>query len=104
MKLDVEGAELNALPSLVESGVFENVQQIGIEMHTGSLNVIRKRALKLFNTLLATFKTLQEKHGFRLIAYNANGCMGKKYCYTNTYHTYHDLVFYKPVIKDPFHR
>ena len=99
----MEGAELNAMPSLVSSGILNNIQQIGMEMHTGKMHVARKKALKLFNGLLKGFKAIQEDYGFRLIAYNANGCMAKKYCYTNTYHPYHDLVFYKPVKNDPFH-
>ena len=35
LKIDIEGAEFGALPSMLESGVFEQVRQMGIEMHTG---------------------------------------------------------------------
>merc|ERR1711983_248784 len=94
LKMDVEGAEFYALPEIVNSGVFKQVRQIGIEMHTGSRNLPKKNMVKKhLNSSLNVFKTLQETYGFRLIAFNANGCMGKKYCMTRTYHNYHDLVF-----------
>jgi hypothetical protein len=96
LKMDVEGAELLALPEIVESGVLKNVKQIGIEMHTGTPNLHKSKAKKIYNGLLKSFKTMQEDYGYRLIAYNANGCMGKKFCPERKYHSYHDLVFYKP--------
>ena len=96
LKVDVEGAEFLALPQMIESGIFSQVRQMGIEMHTGSNNLNKKAVMKHLNASLSAFKTLQEKFGFRLIAYNANGCMGKKYCLSRTYHNYHDIVFYKP--------
>ena len=115
LKIDIEGAEFGALPSMLESGVFEQVRQMGIEMHTGcfsrhffcnisnnysikgSMNLPKeKNILKALNVGLKVFKEMQESYGFRLIAYNANGCMAKKYCLTRSYHNYHDIVFYKP--------
>jgi len=97
LKLDVEGAEFFALPEMVKSGVFKQIRQMGIEMHTGSRNLHNPKVIqKHLNSSLMAFKELQETYGFRLIAYNANGCMGKKYCLTRSYHNYHDLVFYKP--------
>ncbi len=97
LKMDVEGAEFYALPQMVTSGVFEHIRQLGIEMHTGSRNLPKPNIIKKhLNKTLKVFKELQETYGFRLIAYNANGCMGKKYCLTRSYHNYHDLVFYKP--------
>lgn len=98
LKLDVEGAEFYALPQISKSGVLQNIQQIGIEMHTGNRNLQNTKMVKKhLNSSLTVFKEMQEKYGFRLIAYNANGCMGKKYCMTRSYHNYHDLVFYKPI-------
>ena len=97
LKIDVEGAEFGALPDMLKSGVFEQVRQMGIEMHTGSRNLPKeKHILKALNNSLKVFKEMQESYGFRLIAYNANGCMAKKYCLTRSYHNYHDIVFYKP--------
>ena len=97
LKVDIEGAEFFALPEMVSSGVFKNIRQMGIEMHTGSRNLPKqKQIIKQLNSSLMVFKELQETYGFRMIAYNANGCMGKKYCLTRSYHNYHDLVFYKP--------
>ena len=97
LKMDVEGAEFYALPEIIKSGVFNSIRQMGIEMHTGSRNLQNvKQVQKHLNNSLMVFKELQETYGFRLIAYNANGCMGKKYCMTKSYHNYHDLVFYKP--------
>ena len=78
LKLDVEGAEFYALPEMVKSGVFNNIRQMGIEMHTGSRNLKNPKIVqKHLNASLMVFKELQETYGFRLIAYNANGCMGK---------------------------
>ena len=97
LKVDIEGAEFYALPQMIKSNIFSKIKQMGIEMHTGSRNLINaKKVLKHLNLTLKNFHELQEVYGFRLIAYNANGCMGKKYCMTKTYHNYHDLVFYKP--------
>ena len=36
LKVDVEGAEFYALPEMVKSGIFSQVRQMGIEMHTVS--------------------------------------------------------------------
>ena len=78
LKLDVEGAEFLALPEMVKSGVFKQIRQMGIEMHTGSRNLHNPKVIqKHLNSSLMVFKELQETYGFRLIAYNANGCMGK---------------------------
>ena len=97
LKIDVEGAEFGALPEMLKSGVFEQVRQMGIEMHTGSRNLPKeKNILKALNNSMKVFQAMQETYGFRLIAYNANGCMAKKYCLTRSYHNYHDIVFYKP--------
>ena len=97
LKIDVEGAEFGALPEMLNSGVFHQIRQMGIEMHTGSRNLPKeKNILKALNNCMSVFKELQETYGFRNIAYNANGCMAKKYCLTRSYHNYHDIVFYKP--------
>lgn len=97
LKMDVEGAEFVALPQMIESKVFTNVRQMGIEMHTGSRNLPTQKIIaKTLHSMLTVFKELQENYGFRLIAYNANGCMGTKYCLTKSYHNFHDIVFYKP--------
>ena len=50
LKIDVEGAEFAALPQMLQSGVFEQVRQMGIEMHTGSRNLPKeKNILKALN-------------------------------------------------------
>lgn len=78
LKLDIEGAEFYALPEMIKSGVFQKVRQMGIEMHTGSRNLKNQKWIqKHLNSALMVFKDLQETYGFRLVAYNANGCMGK---------------------------
>ena len=37
--MDVEGAEIAAIPEWIESGVLDSVDQIGIEMHTAVKDV-----------------------------------------------------------------
>ena len=40
--MDVEGAEIRAIPEWIESGVLDSVDQIGIEMHTAvNVDIIR---------------------------------------------------------------
>ena len=37
LKVDVESSEINSIPEWLQTGALNNVQQIGIEMHTGML-------------------------------------------------------------------
>jgi hypothetical protein len=97
LKMDVEGAELTCLGQFLKSGVLQNTQQIGIEMHTGkqiATNSIRK-------VLKAVIKAFKEMYllGFRLVAYNPNGCMGKAHDPERLYYNYHDLLFYKSSVE-----
>ena len=37
LKVDIEGSELEAIHEWIQSGVLEDVHQIGIEFHTGKI-------------------------------------------------------------------
>ena len=40
LKVDVESSEINSIPEWLQTGALNNVQQIGIEMHTGMFTEI----------------------------------------------------------------
>jgi hypothetical protein len=99
LKMDVEGAELQSLGQILKSGVLKNTQQIGIEMHTGSYTVRTNSIRKVLKAIIKAFKAMYDQLGFRLIAYNPNGCVGKTLDPEKLYYNYHDLLFYKNIKK-----
>ena len=96
LKIDIEGSELKSIPTWLESGVLNNVQQIGIELHTGVLHIQDQKIGSTLSEMLKAFKTMSEKYGLKIIDYTPNGCVGKSQDkLEKRYHTYFDIVLYK---------
>ena len=77
LKVDVEGHELKALPTWLKSGILENIQQINLELHTGKVHLKSHQITSVLNPMLKALQKMDEKYGFKLIDYKANGCVGK---------------------------
>ena len=89
LKMDVEGNEIWCLNQWLKSGVMQNVQQFGIEMHNV---VIEKHNMKkTFKNMVNFIATIKEKYGLSLVATNPNLCHGKEF----SYYPFHDLLFVK---------
>ena len=89
LKMDVEGNEIWCLNQWLKSGVMQNVQQFGIEMHNV---VIEKHNMKkTFKNMVNFIATIKEKYGLSLVAANPNLCQGKEF----SYYPFHDLLFVK---------
>ena len=68
VEMDIEGAELSGLPIWIESGLLNNVQQIGMEVHLGGNNAMFRLRF------LETLRNLQLKGNFRIFNWEANNC------------------------------
>ena len=91
LKVDIESAEINALSEWIESGVLDNIGQIGIELHTGSRFFDEKEIVHVVKTLMSSMSSLQEL-GFRLVSYSPNKCVGKILSSMEVYHSHVDIV------------
>ena len=66
LKIDIEGSELNGLPSWLSEGALKNVHQIAAEIHlAGTESTI---------AFLKTMQRLYFKGDYRLISYEPNAC------------------------------
>ena len=99
LKVDIEGSEIKAIPEWIQSGVLENVRQIGIELHTGKVYFDRKGQTDAAKKLLK-FTTELYDLGFRHISYSPNTCVGKSQDPNGQYYTFIDIVLYKPYMSD----
>lgn len=80
IQVDVEGAELDIFPQLVESEHIERVKQIGVEFHG-----VRGGYLKYFVDIM---QKLYRK-GFKIIAFDPNYVMGQ----SEKFMPYFEIVF-----------
>ena len=75
---------------------MKNVQQIGIEIHTGTVHIKDHQISSTLSKVLKAVKSICLNYGFKIIDYSPNGCVGK---YGDKkekkYHTYFDIVLYK---------
>ena len=94
LKVDIEGAELEAIPEWIDSVALDLVSQMGIEIHTSQNNIKYLKVKRTLNKMLNIFRRL-DKSGFRLISSTNNGCMGKAIDYDKHYYTLMEVVFYK---------
>ena len=97
MKIDIEGSELEGLKDWIKTDALKNVQQIGIEWHTGSVHIKDHKVTKVLKETLLSIKEMCQKYGFKIIDYTSNGCVGKSQDkLEHRFHTYFDIVLYKP--------
>jgi len=96
LKVDIEGAEIEAIPEWITSGVLESVSQIGIELHTGrtSLGLDPGDLVQKFSSIIDFVKDLY-RLGFKLINHVNNECVAKTDDPNQTYYSLMEVVFYK---------
>jgi hypothetical protein len=94
LKIDIEGSELDAVQEWIDSGILDNVDQIGIEFHTGELFLKEEKIAKKLYGLLESLKKLYIL-GFRIISYTPNNCVGKSQDIEKRFYTFFDIVLYK---------
>jgi hypothetical protein len=57
LQVDIEGAELKALPEWVSSGILDQVSQFGLEIHTDIHTIVKDRIVPELTHLVAVSKT-----------------------------------------------
>jgi hypothetical protein len=87
--VDIEGAEIHAIPEWIRSGILEDVDQIGMEIHTVFSQDIAAAQL---SAILDAFRTLHVA-GFRLISSTNNDCTGKSVDFERKYYNLAEIVF-----------
>jgi hypothetical protein len=98
LKVDIEGAEIAAIPEWISSGILDNVSQFGIELHTGTfvfgkaLDVASQNISKILEFIRNLYKL-----GFRLISNANNDCVEKSDDYEKKYLSLMEVVFYKEI-------
>ena len=96
LKVDVESSELSAIPTWTKSEILNNIDQIGIELHTGAVHLKDHKIGQVLSSILLTFKEMRQRFGFKIIDYTPNGCVGKSQDkIEKRYTTYFDIVLYK---------
>ena len=94
LKVDIEGSEIKAIPEWIDSGVLDQVNQFGIELHTGQTSLGSDDLIPKISELLTIIRKLHNI-GFRLISNSNNDCVGKSDDYNKQYFNLMEVVFYK---------
>jgi len=102
LKVDIESAEINAMPEWIASGILDNIGQIGIELHTGRPFFDEKVMIQSAKQLITSISILQDL-GFRLASYSPNKCIGKIWDPMELYHSLVDVVLVKTHIYKESH-
>ena len=95
LKLDIESTELQLYKLWLKRGVLRNVQQLGIEWHTGQTYIEKSEMKRVYKGLIKFCQKLNEEYGLQLASYNPNLCQGKKSDARKTYYTVFDVLFTK---------
>jgi hypothetical protein len=90
--VDVESAELKAMPEWIESGIIDQVSQIGIEIHTDAFKT--SNIVEELGNLVDLMRNLH-KANFRLISTSNNECIAKEHDMEKRYFNLMEVVFYK---------
>jgi uncharacterized Zn finger protein len=90
--VDVESAELKAMPEWIESGIIDQVSQIGIEIHTDVFKT--NNIVEELGNLVDLMRNLY-KANFRLISTSNNECIAKEHDMEKRYFNLMEVVFYK---------
>ena len=96
LKVDIEGAELTAIPEWIKSGILDSVTQIGIEIHSGkyTLGSDPTKLAKDFSNILTFIRDLHSL-GFKLISFTNNDCVAKSDDVDLKFFSLMEVVFYK---------
>jgi hypothetical protein len=89
LKVDIEGAELAALPEWLESGVLEHVEQLAMELHLPPVHQEQR-----FPWLLELLQRLY-KAGFRLVSHEVNMTVKN---ISLGYHNYLEVVLMRDTV------
>ena len=94
LKIDIEGMELISFENWFQTGIFKNVDQLGIEIHMHPFFLKDANIKEWFRGLRKHLLKLSE-YGFMLVEIEPNKCIGKSLDKDNTYYTHNDLLFVK---------
>ncbi len=83
-----------AIPEWISSGILNDIDQIGFEIHTVSHQEEELR--KQLTAILDEMRSLHQL-GFRLISSENNECMGKSLDLDQHYLNLIELVFYRQI-------
>ena len=53
LQVDIEGAELKALPEWISSGILDQVSQFGLEIHTDIYSIVKERIVPELTNLVS---------------------------------------------------
>ena len=97
MKVDIEAMEFNAILDWVDSGMLSIIDQIHIELHTSHRLVGRDKNIMvaLSTGLIQHLDLFDRMFGLKLIHYNPNLFIGKKWDLEQTYYSMFDITLYK---------
>ncbi len=96
LKVDIAGAELDALPQMVSSGAVGRVRQIGVSFRTGPAYLAPTRQPVAFLRLVRAFQRMHTELGFRLVHYALDGCTERTEDPFKIRYTNFDAVWYRP--------
>jgi hypothetical protein len=100
LRMDIEGEELEVIPEMIRSGALDNVRQLWVQLHTGSMTMRKKERPPVLRKLLRSFNKLNDM-GLQLISYLPNRCVGKSQDPVDRrYYATIDAVFYKTYTKE----
>ena len=94
LKIDIEGMEFMCFENWFKTGVFERVDQLGLEVHMHPFFLKDVNVKKWFHGLRNHLLKLSE-YGFDFVEVEPNKCIGKSLDKNNTYYTHNDLLFVK---------
>lgn len=98
--MDIEGEELEVIPEMIRSGALDNVRQLWVQLHTGSMTMRKKERPPVLRKLLRAFNKMNDM-GLQLISYLPNRCVGKSQDPVDRrYYATIDAVFYKTYTKE----
>lgn len=100
LRMDIEGEELEVIPEMIRSGALNNVRQLGIQLHTGSMTMRKKERPPVLRKLLKAWNKMNDM-GLQLISYLPNRCVGKSQDPVDRrYYATIDVVLYKTYTKE----
>ena len=97
LKMDVEADELRCYNQWLKSGIFKDVEQLGIEMHLGNHSIKKNEIKRVYKDLIKFVQTLDKDYGLRLVGYNPNLCIGSDMDWQRIHQSFHDLLFVRPL-------
>ena len=98
LKIDIEGTEFNSFENWFQTDIFNNVDQLGMEIHIHPIfyNVFNVNVQKWFAQLHTYILKLGFLYGLNLVETEPNLCVGKTVDLDREiYYPYNDVLFVK---------